>query len=58
VNYLRPIRLETGRLRAVAKVVHIGRTTALVEGRVVDDTDRIYAYGASTCLIRRKPSAS
>ena len=58
VNYLRPIRLETGRLRAVATVVHIGRTTALVEGRVVDDTDRIYAYGSSTCLIRRKPSAS
>jgi uncharacterized protein (TIGR00369 family) len=58
VNYLRPIRLETGRVRAVATVVHIGRTTALVEGKVLDDADTIYAYASSTCLIRRKPSAS
>ena len=58
VNYLRPITLDTGRVRAIATVVHIGRTTALVEGKVLDDADKIYAYASSTCLIRRKPSAS
>jgi len=58
VNYLRPITLDTGRVRAVATVVHIGRTTALVEGKVLDDADKIYAYASSTCLIRRKQSAS
>jgi uncharacterized protein (TIGR00369 family) len=58
INYLRPITLETGRLRAVATTVHIGRTTAVVEGRVFDDRDRVYAYASSTCLIRRSGSAS
>ena len=58
VNYLRPVTLDTGRVRAVATIVHIGRTTALVEGRVLDDAEKIYAYASSTCLIRRKPSAS
>ena len=58
VNYLRPVTLDTGRVRAVATVVHIGQTTALVEGKVLDDADKIYAYASSTCLIRRKQSAS
>jgi uncharacterized protein (TIGR00369 family) len=58
VNYLRPITLDTGTLQAVATTVHIGRTTAVVEGRVLDAADRVYAYASSTCLIRRSPSAS
>jgi uncharacterized protein (TIGR00369 family) len=58
INYLRPLTLETGLVRAVATTVHIGRTTAVVEGKVVDAQDRIYAYGSSTCLIRRSESAS
>jgi uncharacterized protein (TIGR00369 family) len=57
VNYLRPITLDTGRVRAIATVVHLGRTTALVEGKIFDDADKVYAYASSTCLIRRKPSA-
>jgi uncharacterized protein (TIGR00369 family) len=58
INYLRPITLETGRVRAIATTVHIGRTTAVVEGRVVDELDRIYAYASSTCLVRRSGPAS
>jgi uncharacterized protein (TIGR00369 family) len=58
VNYLRPITLDTGVVRAIASTVHIGRSTALVEGRVVDARDRIYAHATSTCLVRRSASAS
>jgi uncharacterized protein (TIGR00369 family) len=58
INYLRPIVLETGPVRGIATTVHIGRTTAVVEGRVVDARDRVYAYASSTCLIRRSGSAS
>ena len=58
INYLRPITLETGPVRAIATTVHIGRTTALVEGKVLDASDRIYAYASSTCLIRRAEPAS
>lgn len=57
VNYLRPITLATGTVRAIATVVHIGRTTAVVEGKALDAADKIYAYASSTCLIRRKTSA-
>lgn len=58
VNYLRAITRETGRVRAIATVVHIGRTTAVVEGKVVDAHEKVYAYASSTCLIRRSSSAS
>ena len=53
INYLRPITLDTGLVRAIATTVHIGRTTAVVEGKVIDGRERIYAYASSTCLIRR-----
>ena len=53
VNYLRPIVLTTGKVRAIATVVHVGRTTAVVQGKVVDANDKTYAYASSTCLIRR-----
>jgi uncharacterized protein (TIGR00369 family) len=53
VNFVRPITLQTGVIRAVASTMHIGRTTAVVEGRVVDASGRLYAYASSTCLIRR-----
>lgn len=58
VNYLRPMTLGTGTVRAIATLVHLGRTTALVEGKIVDAQDRIYAYATSTCLIRRSTPAS
>ena len=58
VNYLRALTLETGLVRAIARTIHIGRTTAVVEGRVLDAQDRVYAYASSTCLIRRVGSAS
>jgi uncharacterized protein (TIGR00369 family) len=58
VNYLRPITIATGLVRAIATTVHIGRTTALVEAKVLDGGNRIYAYASSTCLIRRAEPAS
>lgn len=58
VNYLRPITLDTGRIRAIATIVHIGRSTAVAEGRVVDAQDKVYAYASTTCLIRRASPAS
>ncbi len=34
MNFLRPLTLATGPLRAVATVINAGRTTALAEGRL------------------------
>lgn len=58
VNYLRALTMDTGRVRAIATIVHIGRTTGLADGRVIDANERIYAYASSTCLIRRASPAS
>jgi uncharacterized protein (TIGR00369 family) len=58
VNYLKALRLDTGRVRAVAELISIGRTTALVEARLLDAAGVLYAHGTSTCLIRRAERAA
>ena len=51
VNLVRAITLETGVLRASARVVHLGSRTATAEGRLEDAAGKLYAHGTSTCLI-------
>lgn len=51
VNLVRPVRPDTGVLRAVGKVVHRGRRTAVTEARMEDAEGRLYAHATSTCLI-------
>lgn len=53
VSYLKAMTVETGLVRAVAKIIHVGRTVALAEARLVDVNDAIYAHATSTCLIKR-----
>ena len=36
VNYVRPMKRETGRVQAIAKVVHLGGKIATAEGSIVD----------------------
>jgi uncharacterized protein (TIGR00369 family) len=51
VNFIRAMTAETGRVRAEAKVVHVGSRTATAEGRVIDAAGKLYAHGTTTCLI-------
>ena len=53
VNYIRPMTSETGRVRCEAKVIHVGGRTASAEGRVVDESGKLYAHGTTTCIILR-----
>jgi uncharacterized protein (TIGR00369 family) len=53
VNYLKPVTLDTGPVRAVATIVHTGRTLAVAEARVVDRDHALYAHATSTVLIKR-----
>lgn len=57
VNYVRPLTLDTGLVRAIGTILHVGRTTAVAEGRLVDAADKLYAYASCTCLITRAPQA-
>jgi uncharacterized protein (TIGR00369 family) len=51
VNLVRAVRPDTGVLRAVGKVVHQGKRSAVTEARMEDAEGRLYAYATSTCLI-------
>ena len=53
VNFVRAMTSETGRVRAEAKLIHIGGRTATAEGRIVDEAGKLYAHGTTTCLILR-----
>lgn len=53
VNYVRPITLETGRLRCEAWTVHVGARTGIAEAKLTDEQGRLYAFGTSTCMIFR-----
>ncbi len=51
VNLVRAVKPDTGVLRAVGKVVHCGKRTAVTEARMEDVEGRLYAHATSTCLI-------
>ena len=53
VNYIRPMTAETGCVRCEANVIHVGGRTASAEGRVVDESGKLYAHGTTTCMIFR-----
>ena len=48
---VRPVRPDTGALRAVGTIVHRGQRTGVTEARMEDARGRLYAHGTSTCLI-------
>lgn len=45
----------SGRHRAVARVVHRGRTTGLVECDILNEQDQLVNRATSTCLVLQKP---
>ena len=53
VNFIRAMTSETGRVQCEGKLIHLGRTTATAEGRIVDSAGKLYAHATTTCLILR-----
>ena len=53
INFVRPVTVETGPVRAVGEAVHVGKRTAVAEGRLLDAEDRLLATGSTTCMILR-----
>ena len=50
-NLVRPISSETGRLRAIGKVVHVGKRVATAEARLEDPSGKLFAHATSTCIV-------
>ncbi len=51
VNYIRALTRDTGRVRAIGKVIHLGGKVAMAEGSVIDGAGKLYAHGTTTCLL-------
>jgi uncharacterized protein (TIGR00369 family) len=52
VNFVRPITIETGRVRCEAVVVYRGGRVATAEGKLVaENTGKLLAHGSTTCLV-------
>lgn len=51
LRYLRPVRADTGPVRAIGRVLNRGRRTALAEAELRDAADRLLAHATSTCMI-------
>ena len=52
-NYIRAARIDGQRLTAEGTTIHVGRTTATAEGRIVDERGKLIAHATTTCLIIR-----
>ncbi|MGN2636013.1 PaaI family thioesterase [Nocardia takedensis] len=53
INYIRSAPTDGRRLTATGTTIHVGRTTATAEGRVVDEQGRLVAHGTTTCVLFR-----
>ena len=53
VTYLRPLTRETGPVRALGEVVHVGGRIATAQARIVDAAGKLYATATTTCMVFR-----
>ncbi|MER6081343.1 PaaI family thioesterase [Streptomyces sp. NPDC001833] len=51
VKFLRPVTVDTGKVRAVGTVLKSGRRTALAQVELVDAADRLLAHATSSCML-------
>ncbi|WP_328884010.1 PaaI family thioesterase [Streptomyces sp. NBC_00299] len=58
VNMVRPVCDTTPTLRCEGTAVHVGRTTATAQARLVGAADgKLYAHGTATCAVFPLPGA-
>jgi uncharacterized protein (TIGR00369 family) len=53
VNFLKPLKSDTGEVICEGKTIHVGGRVATAEARVVDSEGNLYAHATTTCLLMR-----
>jgi len=56
INYLRPITLQTGEVRAEGSVIQGGRKVAYCEAKLLDPAGKLLAHGTSSLLAMPRAS--
>lgn len=51
INYLRPLTIETGEVRAEGRVLQSGRRLAYCEAKLTDRAGNLLCHGTGSCLI-------
>jgi uncharacterized protein (TIGR00369 family) len=51
INYLRPLTVETGEVRAEGRVLQGGRKLAYCEAKLVDKDGKLVCHGTGSCLV-------
>ena len=51
VNFVRPVVVGSGRLRAEGRIIHGGGRLATADARLTDLSGKLYAHAVGTCLI-------
>ena len=51
LKFLRPMTVDTGKVRAVGTVLNHGRRTALAQAELLDSGDRLLAHATSSCML-------
>ncbi|MEU1622496.1 PaaI family thioesterase [Streptomyces sp. NPDC008238] len=56
LKFLRPVTVDTGKVRAVGTVLNQGRRTALAQAELFDAGDRLLAHATSSCMLFPVPT--
>ncbi|MFI9169748.1 PaaI family thioesterase [Streptomyces lincolnensis] len=51
ITFLRPVTIDTGRIRCEGTAVHVGRRTAYATATITDPTGKLLAHATTTCLV-------
>ena len=53
VNFIKPMTMDKGELRAEGHALHVGSRTATADGKILDAAGTLYAHGTTTLLLMR-----
>jgi uncharacterized protein (TIGR00369 family) len=51
VNYIRAMTDKTGIVRAEGQVIHVGRSLATAEAKLIGKDGKLYAHASTTCFV-------
>lgn len=53
INFIKGVTYKSGKMKAEGRLIHLGKSTALIESDLRDEEGKLYAHGVSTCMIMR-----